>query len=266
MPLRFVTYLAPSLPAALFEAIVGHVAKATGLGVSLRFETATSGPPPDGPDPFSADEVDVGFVCAPTYRWLALRTPAPVALLGVAPRFDDPRAAGRPVYFAEVIAAAGRGAGRFEDLRGATWAYNDDCSLSGYLSLLAKLERIGSDTGYFAELRRVGSHLEAIAQVARGEVDAAAIDSNVLALARRRDPALGHALRVIETWGPFPIQPVVVRSGFDARLRRRVRAALVGVGDRLAAHGLLGFSVVDEAEYLTGEAHSSRPRAASGAQ
>jgi phosphonate transport system substrate-binding protein len=253
MPLRFVTYLAPSLPAALFEAIVGHVAHATGVPVSLSFDTATSGPPPDGPDPFSANEMDVGFVCAPTYRWLARRASAPVALLGVAPRFDDPRAAGRPVYFAEVIAAAGHGARRFEDLLGASWAYNDDCSWSGYLSLLAKLERIGAHTGDLAELRRVGSHLEAIAQVARGEVDAAAIDSNVLALARRRDPALGHALRVIETWGPFPIQPVVVRSGVDARLRRRVRAALVGVGDRLAAHGLMGFSAVGEGDYLTGE-------------
>jgi ABC-type phosphate/phosphonate transport system substrate-binding protein len=246
---RFITYLAPSLPAALFEDIVDQVAESTGLATALRFETSASGPRPDERDPFTAGDVDIGFVCAPTYRWLADRRPPPVTLLGVAPRFDDPRTAGRPVYFSEVVVGAGHAARSFADLRGAVWGYNDECSLSGYLSLLAKLDGMGVDPSYLAELRRVGSHLEALSQVARGELDAACIDSNVLALARRRDPALGRALRVVETWGPFPIQPVVARVGLDAAVRDRVRMALLGVGERLVAHGLVGFAPVGEDDY-----------------
>ena len=40
--------------------------------------------------------------------------------------------------------------------------------------------------------------------IAGSEVDAAAIDSNVLRIALGSAPGLGERLRVIETWGPFP--------------------------------------------------------------
>jgi phosphonate transport system substrate-binding protein len=240
--LRAVSYLAPSLPESLFEAIAAWIARATGVEVALRFETATSGPPPDGVDPFSTAEADLGFLCAPTYGWLAARQPNPVELLA-APLFGDPRAAGKPLYFSEVVVRRGHPARRFADLREATWAYNDVCSLSGYLGLV---ERLGPSP---ARLVRAGTHIEALARVARGEVDAAAIDSNVLALALRRDPRLDGMLRIVETWGPYPVQPVVARATLDAPLRRAVREALLGAGDRLSAHGLAGFAPVSEQDY-----------------
>lgn len=218
--------------------------------MTLAYETATSGPPPDAPDPFSQGRLDLGFLCAPTYRWLAARDPAPVTLLGVAPSFDDPRAAGRAVYFSDVIVAAGHRARRFADLRGATWGYNDECSQSGYWSLIDGLALMGVDRGFIGALRRVGSHLASIAQVAAGQVDAACIDSNVLLLARRRDPALDRALRVVESWGPFPIQPIVARAGLDPGIRERVRAALLDAGDRFVEHGVTGFVAVRDEDYV----------------
>ena len=48
-------------------------------------------------------EADVGFMCAPGYLWLAERTPPSVELVGAACVFDDPRNAGRPVYFSDLI-------------------------------------------------------------------------------------------------------------------------------------------------------------------
>jgi hypothetical protein len=45
--------------------------------------------------------------------------------------------------------------------------------------------------------------------VSDGRLDAAAIDSQVLAFEQRRRPALRHALRTMESLGPSSIQPVV---------------------------------------------------------
>jgi phosphonate transport system substrate-binding protein len=240
--LRAVSYLSPSLPEALFEAVTAWIARRTGVPVSLSFVTATSGPPRDAADPFSTGEADLGFLCAPTYGWLAARRPSPVELLA-APVFADPRAGGRPVYFSELIVGRASPARGFDDLRAATWAYNDVCSLSGYLCLVERL------AGAPATLVRAGTHLEALARVARGDADAAAIDSNVLALAVRREPALDAAVRVVETWGPYPVQPVVARAGLDPGLRAAVRGALLGAGGALADHGLAGFAPVSGDDY-----------------
>jgi hypothetical protein len=41
--------------------------------------------------------------------------------------------------------------------------------------------------------------------ICRGETDATAIDSNVLRIKLKSSPGLRERLRVIESWGPFPI-------------------------------------------------------------
>ncbi len=66
--------------------------------------------------------------------------------------------------------------------------------------------------------------------VASGEMDAAAMDSNVLRIQLQSAPELCERLRVIETWGPFPIQPAVLRSNLHPKLKDRLRAALLTIG------------------------------------
>ena len=79
----------------------------------------------------------------------------------------------------------------------------------------------------------------------RGEADAAAIDSNVLALHRPRE------LRVIESWGPFAIQPSIIRSALPEERKRGVAAALLSIRrDELVPFGFAGFMPVAEAAYL----------------
>jgi phosphonate transport system substrate-binding protein len=241
------SYLAPSLPEELFVAVARHVAAATGFETHLTFETATSGPAPGTPDPFSAGAADIGFLCAPTYRTLATLRPAPIDLLGAAPVFTDPRAAGRPIYFSDVVVPRASRAREFSDLRGRVWAYNDVCSLSGYHSMLRKVAGLGLGAAFFGELRHVGTHLAAVEQVAAGAADAAAIDSNVLVLELRRDPSLDRKIRVLESWGPFPVQPVVARATLGREVKIRVTAALLAAGELYA--GLRGFGKVSEADY-----------------
>jgi len=234
--LRLVTYLSPSIPAELFHLI------AADIGASVSFEEAISGPQPGDEEPFTRGAADVGFICAPSFRFLnaeertveLLPLPVPV----------DPRANGEPVYFADVVVRADSTARSLDELRGLRWAYNDRNSKSGWFSLL---ERCGEPDAFFSAVVASGSHLRSLEMVARGEADAAAIDSNVLRL--RGTPEL----RVLESWGPFPIQPAIIRAAMPEETKARVAQALLTIherhGDALQRLGVARFTVGDERAY-----------------
>ena len=254
--IRFVTYLSPSIPQALFEALADHVQRALGHErVSLRVESRASGPQKGGECSSFAEEADVAFMCAPSFVWLRELRPPPVELLGVLPVFDDKRNLGRPVYFCDVVVRNDAPIRAFSELEGGSWAYNDACSLSGYYSLLNKLAESGADENFFDNIFCSGSHLNSIEAIVRGEADAAAIDSNVLRIRLREAPALRERLRVIESWGPYPVQPVVVSSALHPKPKQRLRAAFLSTEQNqrtrrtLKQFGLSRFVTVGQEDY-----------------
>src|SRR5215207_6710855 len=228
--IRFVTYLSPSIPRALFEALADHVQRVLEHEqVLLRVESRASGPQKGGECSSFAEEADVAFMCAPSFIWLRDLQPPPVELLGVLPVFDDERNQGKPLYFCDVVVRNDAPIHAFSELEGSSWAYNDACSLSGYYSLLDKLAHSGADESFFDDVFCSGSHLNSIEAVLSGKADAAAIDSNVLRIRLREAPALRNKLRVIESWGPYPIQPVVVSSALNPELKHRLRAGFLAI-------------------------------------
>jgi phosphonate transport system substrate-binding protein len=254
--IRFVTYLSPSIPQAIFEALADHVQRALGhVRVSLRVESQSSGPQKGGECSTFADEADVAFMCAPSFVWLRDMRPPPVELLGVLPVFDDERNQGRPVYFCDVVVRNDAPIQAFSELEGGTWAYNDECSLSGYYSLLNKLAESGTDESFFDNVFCSGSHLNSVEAVLNGRADAAVIDSNVLRIWLREAPVLREELRVIETWGPYPIQPIVVSSSLDPALKQRLRAAFLSTEQdqqtrrTLKQFGLSHFVAANQRDY-----------------
>jgi ABC-type phosphate/phosphonate transport system substrate-binding protein len=158
----------------------------------------------------------------------------------------DHRAEGKPVYFADVVVSASSPVRRFADLRGARWAYNDRNSKSGWFSMAERCAP-QSPEEFFGELIASGSHLRSLELVAGGRADVAAIDSNVLRMQE-------HSLRVIESWGPFPIQPVVIRAAVSDETKRRVAGALLTIHERhaesLGRFGVLRFVNGLEADYV----------------
>ena len=254
--IRFVTYLSPSIPRALFEALVDHVQRTLGHeGVSLRVESQASGPQKGGECSSFAEEADVAFMCAPSFVWLRDLRPPPVELLGVLPVFDDERNQGKPVYFCDVVVRNDAPIQAFSGLEGGTWAYNDACSLSGYYSLLDKLAESSADESFFDNIFCSGSHLNSIKAVLNGRADAAAIDSNVLRIRFREAPALREELRVVESWGPYPIQPVLVSSALRPDLKQRLRSAFLSTEQdqqtrrTLKQFGLSRFVAADQRAY-----------------
>jgi ABC-type phosphate/phosphonate transport system substrate-binding protein len=242
--LKLISYLAPSIPAGFFTLVARHLESATGLPADVTFETRISGPLDGDDDPFADGRADVGFICSPSFRFLRGRSPVELLPLPVP---LDARAEGRPVYFADVVVHAASPVRRFEELRGAVWGYNDRNSKSGWFSML---ERTGGES-FFNRMVHAGSHLRSLDLVLAGEIDAAAIDSNTLALRRRLDPALAGQMRVLESWGPFPIQPVIIRSA--VAVKERIREALLTMHQShaaaLAEFGWAGFAIGDEGAY-----------------
>jgi phosphonate transport system substrate-binding protein len=254
--IRFVTYLSPSIPQAFFEALTDHLQRfLENEQVSLRIETRVSGPRRGYECSSFGDNIDVAFMCAPSFVWLRGLRPPPAELLGVVPVFDDERNAGRPVYFCDVIVRDEAPIQAFSDLRGSTWAYNDKSSLSGYYGLLDKLAESGKDVNFFGSVICSGSHLNSIEAVLRSEADAAAIDSNVLRIKLRETPTLRNTLRVIESWGPYPIQPIVVNSNLHPDLKDQLRAAFFAINEdertrrALQRFGFSRFVAVDHETY-----------------
>ena len=118
-----------------------------------------------------------------------------------------------------------------------------------------RLVQMGETDGFFGHVVEAGYHQRSIRLVAAGEVDASAIDSQVLAVELRDQPELAARVRVIDTLGPSTIQPVVAASHLPASLRADLRAALLAIGDepawreRLAAGLVERFVAVDDGTY-----------------
>ena len=252
--LRALTYLTPGIPLEFFQIITAHVARSLGCEFQLEAESRVSGPMHGDFDPFAEGRADFGFLCSPSYLYLRSQERPSIQLVPAAFVFRDERAAGKPVYFSDVVVRADHPSRTFGDLAGSRWGYNDNCSLSGYFATMQKLAEIGCADDYFEHTIHTGSHEASLEAILSGAIDGAAIDSTVLARARRERPQLETKLRILDSWGPFPIQPVVVRSELGENWATRIAEALLELqtspGDsRLADFGLDRCVPIDDSAY-----------------
>jgi phosphonate transport system substrate-binding protein len=177
-------------------------------------------------DEFEREEADVGFICGLPYVMLTRREPAPIEVLA-APVIEGERYGGRPIYFSDVIVRADSPLRSFADLRGRSWSYNDPDSHSGYGITRYRLVQMGETGGFFGKVVEAGFHQESIRMVREGEVDASAIDSQVLAVAMRDDHSLARNVRVIDVLGPSTIQPVVAARALPDGLKSDLQAVML---------------------------------------
>jgi phosphonate transport system substrate-binding protein len=242
--LRVASHLAPSvLPAyALATRRIGErLGRRTELVVASDYRRCV------------ADVDHVCFVCSIPYLLLQDRVAmAPIA----APVLEGRRYHARPVYYSEVVVRGDGPARSFDDLAGSRWAYNEPFSHSGFLVALHHLAARGDDATFIGNWVEAGYHDDAIRMVLDGRADWAAIDSQVLDLWRRWDPALRRGLRTIAVLGPSTIQPVVASTTrLTAGERQRVTEAFLELdreplGRRvLAACGIRRFVAIDDRAY-----------------
>jgi phosphonate transport system substrate-binding protein len=244
-PLRFATLLATNM-LPLYRLLSDRIGDRLGRRVELAVGRSF--------DQFEHGEADLGVICGLPYVWLAARRPRPVEPLA-APVLAGDRYGGRPIYYSDVIVRHDSPITCLEELRGHSWAYNEPASHSGHTVTLYSLVRMGARPGFFGRVVEAGFHQRAIRLVHSGAVDAAAIDSQVLAIELRDHPELADRLRVVDTFGPSTIQPVVFASRLPDRLKDQARELLVELGDDpsarpMLAHGFIErFAPVDDSAY-----------------
>lgn len=231
----FATFLAPNM-LATYRYIAEYVGQETGIRTELIVGSSFA--------QFEEGAADVGFLCGLPYVQLTRRRPPPVELLA-APVLHGARYGAQPVYFSEVIVRRESPVHSFADLRGRSWSYNDPDSHSGYNLTRYHLVRLGETGGFFGRVVEAGWHQESIQMVLTGRVDASAIDSHVLAIELRDHPELAGQLRVIETFGPSSIQPVVAARQLPGHLKGEIRAALLAMGDNPATREQLARGLID---------------------
>jgi phosphonate transport system substrate-binding protein len=243
--LVFANFLAPNMT-SVYADVAARVGRA--LGVPARLT--------EGKDweQLRDGSVDVAFLCGLPYVRLVGERPGMLRPLA-APVLDEARYQDRPVYFSDVIVRRDSPFRSFGDLRGRSWAYNEPGSFSGCLLVRHHLLQLGETEAFFGRLTFTGRHQESIRQVRTGEVDASAVDSQVLGVERLRDPDLAGEIRVIQTLGPSTIPLVVATTSVPEATQARIGAALCELGREpesraVLASGLIRrFTPIDDRAY-----------------
>lgn len=187
---------------------------------------------------FDSGDIDVVWICGLPYVWKADDPSSQIELLA-APVMAAERYCDRPIYFSDVVVRRRSEIRGFAGLRGARWAYNEPGSHSGFNLVRANLATRGLDWSYFGRVVESGSHQRSLELIIAGEIDGSAIDSTVLEEAIARDPTIVDQVRVIESLGPSPIPPLIVRRAVAPELRRRLRRAMISIADSEAGRRLL---------------------------
>jgi phosphonate transport system substrate-binding protein len=225
-----------------YEAVVDALAGEAGVAVEPLQETPlaelpaiVSGPPA------------LLFVCGLPYTRMRDGGAAIEPLAAPVPEDED-----GAWYRADLLVAPGVAATTPEQLRGRRVAFNGDDSLSGWVLPRHALRGLGIDPESY-DWVPTGSHHNSLRALLHGDVEGAPIDSTVLALELRADPALA-ALTRIARLGRMPSPPVALVGG-DAELAASLRAALTALDESaegraaLALGAVQRFDVVGDSDY-----------------
>jgi phosphonate transport system substrate-binding protein len=232
------------------QAVVTYVSKR--LGIPAEFINDI--PWQEREQLFDAGEIHVNWICGLPYIWKADRVDAPIELL-VAPVMQHVRYQSQPVYFSDVVVHRESNFHTFADLQGASWAYNEPHSHSGYNITRYQLARLGHLKGYFGRVVKAGAHQTALRMILQRQIDASAIDSTVLELELQHNPEVAAHLRVIDTWGPSPIPPWLILKTVPQDIRHRLRELLLYMhqdpeGQAILAAGHMAcFARVEDRDY-----------------
>lgn len=157
-----------------------------------------------------------------------------------------PEVNGQATYYSYLVVRADSSFSSLADLRGRTFAFSDPLSNSGRLAPVYQLSLMGeTPESFFSRWIFTYAHDNSIKAVAENLVDAAAVDSLVYDYWARTGSDFVAKTRVVEKWGPFGINPVVVRPGLDPQLKQRLREVLLGMDEDPAGRQILDSLLID---------------------
>ncbi|MGH2521698.1 MAG: phosphate/phosphite/phosphonate ABC transporter substrate-binding protein [Anaerolineales bacterium] len=230
--IRFASFLGDNA-FEFYRQVVAYLGEASGTPTEMVADTSA------GLEAmFGEGQIEAAFGCGLPYVWKAAEESPSVRLMA-APVLPAERYQDRPVYFSDVIVRADAPFNTFADLRGATFAYNQAVSFSGYVLPLYHLLTLGETNGFFGKTVASGSHAASMNWVESGQADAAAIDSVVLEMELAQRPERASAFRVVASLGPAGMPPVITSTRLDPETHARLTRALVSMHTDERGRGIL---------------------------
>lgn len=135
---------------------------------------------------------------------------------------------GQTYYYSYLIVQHDSDVDSLDDLRGRLFAFSDPLSNSGRLVPVYQLAMKGeTPETFFDRYIFTYAHDNSIKAVSEGLVDGAAVDSLVYDYWVATGSEYAARTKVIERWGPYGINPVVVHPDLNADVKDRLRQLLL---------------------------------------
>ncbi len=172
-----------------------------------------------------------------------------------APVMAPGRYARQPVYFGDVIVSQRSDAGSLADALSGRFVLSDPESLSGECMVLDRMRTSSEAPAALRTSVLSGSHLDSMRVVAEDAEAFACVASIVVDMLRSRRHPLLDQVRVVETLGPYPAPPLVVRASLSLDERWELLRGLKSFTGSVAGQKLLySWNVadvvqVDDSEY-----------------
>ncbi|KAG8232788.1 hypothetical protein J437_LFUL012681 [Ladona fulva] len=259
LKLRIITYLCPGHPVELYETLMSYLEEQIGCEALLIYESRSVKELRDREDPFTANLADLAFMTCEGFVSLEASRNEFMELLPVTPVFLHPKNPdGLKGYYADIIMHADRrkNVKTFLDLRGCSWAYSKQDSLSGSTIVLKKLKELGENASFFGNTLKSGSHLASVQMVLSKQADAACVDANTLAYNKKYLQDKGKDIEVLESLGPLPPYPIVANKRLPEPAKQRITEALLKLSgnkywmESLKEFGVQGFTSNHKDSYL----------------
>lgn len=183
-------------------------------------------------------EVELAFVCSLAY--VEAKADFGMELLVV------PQVRRESTYYSYLIVPADSRAASLADLKGKVFAFSDPLSNSGRLAPTYQLSLMNKKPEtYFRNYIFTYNHDYSIQAVADKLVDGAAVDGLIYDYFKTINSPTVKKTRVVSSWGPYGIPPVVVNPGLDAPLKDDLKTLFLNIDSDDEGRSILDSLMID---------------------
>ena len=238
--------LSPTETLTYYQELLAYIGQEQGSQVTLMLKPTYA----EVNDIIKGQRADLGFVCSLAY--VKGKQDFSMELLVI------PQMYGETVYYSNLIVPEDSKAKSLADLEGASFAFTDPMSNSGHLAPTYQLSLLNKvPVSFFREYDFTYSHDNSILAVADKLIDAAAVDSLVYDQSVANNPELASKIKVIASWGPFGIPPVVVSPTLDPQLKQQLRTLFLELHNSERGTAILANLAIDRFVVASDEIYDS---------
>jgi len=210
--------ISPKETLAYYQELLGYIGKKSGFRVQLVQRKTYD----EVNQLFLREQIDLAFIC--TGPFAASREKFGFEAMAT------PQVRGQPFYQSYLIVPKDSPYQKFEDLKGRVFAFTDPDSNTGTMVPRFWLAELGEKPeSYFSKTIFTYSHDNSILAVAKGLVDAAAVDGHQWEYFERFSPVYTSKTRVIRKSQPFGSPPLVASAQLNSAVRLKIQELMLAM-------------------------------------